>query len=79
MRVLHLRVESPLPVDFAVKIQVDFTGIAGHVGDAWNDYATVAFDGVSYMFHVFPSGFSAHWVRLVPSASVTITATFHYT
>ena len=33
----------------------------------------------SYGFYVFPTGFSAHWVRLVTDTTTTCTAIFHYT
>ena len=64
-------------------IEVDFTGIAnGGVAD--NDY--VLYQNLSidlgqggYGYHVFPSGFSAHWVRIVPSHDCIATAIFHYT
>jgi hypothetical protein len=67
---LHLSHDAGSPVDFAV--EVDFMG-NGH----WSRYRTVTVEG--YDCVVFPPGFSAHWVRLVPSESCQATAQFIYT
>ena len=32
-----------------------------------------------YARHIFPTGFSAHWVRLTPSADCTASAEFFHT
>ena len=56
-----------------IMIQVDFMGQG-----QWVDYhslTTVA----GYACHVFPEGFSAHWVRLVADHAGTATAQFFYT
>lgn len=56
-----------------VTVQVDFMGQG-----QWVDYQTVAVDG-GYAYHVFPTGFSAHWVRVVADRAGTATAQFVYT
>lgn len=78
-KTLHLSLhEGPRAV--SVTVQIDFTGIAGHVGEPWNNYTTLELtDRVSYVYHVFPDGFSAHWLRVVANQSCVATAYLHYT
>jgi hypothetical protein len=66
-KVLHLNAGAG-----QVKVEVDFLG-----DGSWELYETLP--GGRYVHHVFPQGFSAHWVRLTPSASCTATAEFIYT
>ncbi len=56
-----------------VTLQVDFMGQG-----QWVDYLTLAVDD-GYACHVFPTGFSAHWVRLVSRRAGQATAQFVYT
>jgi len=56
----------------AVRIEIDFTG----EGD-WCPYETVSV-GSGYGKHIFPQGFSAHWVRLVAETECELTAVFFY-
>ena len=78
-------------VDFA--IDVDFTGSAGHIGstgavEPWSELNVISQPAAGsckrYAYYTFPSGFSAHWVRvraITASASVAanLTAQFTYT
>jgi hypothetical protein len=70
-KVLHLKNESDRAVEF--KIQVDFIG-----SQEWTTYETVTVPAKSYVHHVFPSGYHAHWVRLVPDRNCVATAIFFY-
>jgi hypothetical protein len=56
-----------------VTVQVDFMGQG-----QWVDYQTLTIDS-GYAYHVFPTGFSAHWVRVVADRNGTATAQFAYT
>lgn len=56
------------------RIEVDFQG-DGH----FHSYATLAAPSGGYAQHTFPSGFSAHWVRVVASAACRATVQLHYT
>jgi len=56
------------------RIEVDFRG-DGH----FHAYATLSAPSGGYAQHTFPSGFSAHWVRVVASATCRATAQLHYT
>jgi len=56
------------------RIEVDFQG-DGH----FHPYTTLTAPSGGYAQHTFPSGFSAHWVRVVPSAACRATAQLHYT
>jgi hypothetical protein len=67
-KVLHLSTDKPAAID----IEVDFLG-----DGSWEQYERIA--GSGYRFHVFPAGFSAHWVRLIPTADCTASAEFIYT
>jgi len=71
-KVLHLRNQGSATVKFAV--EVDFMGHG-----EWSTYTTVEVPTGGYVPHVFPSGFSAHWVRVTASADCRATAQFHYT
>jgi hypothetical protein len=66
--VLHLRTDKAAAFD----VEIDFLG----AGD-WAPYERIECPG--YRFHTFPSGFSAHWVRLTPQADCTASAEFIYT
>ena len=57
-----------------VEIQVDFLG-----DGTWVKYETIKLSAGEYHPHIFPEGFSAHWVRLVPGVSAMMTAEFMYT
>ncbi len=61
---------DPLPV----RVQVDFMG-----NGSWHDYTRLVVSPGGYLTHIFPDGFSAHWVRLAPEAPSKATATFMYT
>ncbi|GAB3838637.1 hypothetical protein [Kribbella italica] len=69
---LHLSHEATEPVDF--QVEVDFKG----TGD-FRRYRTITVGAEGYESFTFPTGFSAHWVRVVPSASCRATAQFIYT
>jgi hypothetical protein len=55
-------------------IEVDFRGC----GD-FRKYATIDVPAEGYAQHVFPTGFSAHWVRVVSDADCIASAQLHYT
>jgi hypothetical protein len=71
-KVLHLSHAHPGSVTF--QIGVDFMGHG-----SWKTYAAVDVPANSYVPHVFPSGFSAHWVRVVSNTACVATAQLHYT
>jgi hypothetical protein len=50
------------------------------VGDgSWVSYASMTVPARGYKHHVFPTGFSAHWVRVVADRDCVATAYLHYT
>lgn len=67
-KVLHLKTDR----EAILRIEIDFLGM----GD-WELYSELKVPG--YTYHVFPEGFSAHWVRLVAKTDCTATAEFVYT
>lgn len=71
-KVLHLSQRGGAPV--RVDIQVDFLGTG-----TWKHYESLMLPAGGYKHHVFPPGFSAHWVRLAASEAATLTAEFIYT
>jgi hypothetical protein len=66
-KVLHLQL-APAGI---VRVEVDFIG-----DGTWVRYEDLNVSG--YKPHIFPDGFSAHWVRLTAMQSGTATAEFHY-
>jgi len=54
-------------------VEVDFQGVG-----VWHTYTEITTRS-GYACHVFPEGFCAHWVRIVPGQDCTATAQFFYT
>ena len=69
-KALHLVASAPVDVE----IQIDFLG-----DGTWVKFDRVKLSGGEYKFFPFPDSFSAHWVRLLPSASCNLTAEFMFT
>lgn len=67
-KMVHLKSDKPT----TITIEVDFLG-----NGEWERYERVVVNG--YARHIFPAGFSAHWVRLISSANCTASAEFMYT
>lgn len=57
-----------------VHIEVDFMGCG-----EFSRYLTLDLDTAGYAQHTFPTGFSAHWVRLTPDQDGSLTTQFYYT
>ncbi len=71
-KVLHLYHNDAADVTFTV--EVDFLG-----NGAWKIYDHLTVSGYAYAHHEFPSGYSAHWVRVRVDKSCVATAYFTYT
>lgn len=69
---LHLTHEADGAVSFDVEI--DFLG-----NGKWCQYERVDVPAKSYRCHIFPTGFSAHWVRIVPDTDCIATTQLAYT
>lgn len=67
-KVLHLL--SDKPATFEVQVDIG-------TGD-WKTYDRLQVTASGYAHHEFPPGYSAHWVRLIPSIACTATAEFFY-
>ncbi|MDX1981649.1 MAG: hypothetical protein SFV51_15375 [Bryobacteraceae bacterium] len=67
---LHLATDKAAEFD----LEIDFLGDGG-----WKPYARLATGAEGYKLHVFPPGFSAHWIRLTPRADCVASAEFMYT
>ncbi len=67
-KVLHVITDKVIDLS----IEVDFLG-----DGTWVPYQAITLG--SYAHHEFPSGFTAQWVRLTPSADCVATAEFMYT
>ena len=72
-KALHLTGTNPTGGAVAFKVEVDFLG-DGH----WMTYQTLKLDSGEYRQHIFPDGFSAHWVRITVESDCRATAHFHY-
>lgn len=71
-KVLHLSHETGAEIAFT--LEVDFQG-----NGKWKTLDTVCVPVHGYHAYVFPSGYSAHWVRVTASETCRATAQFHYT
>jgi hypothetical protein len=71
-KVLHLRHDAQEAVEFTV--EVDFLG-----NQSWSTYEVIRVPATGYVYHAFPDGFGAHWVRVRANKPCTATAYFHYT
>jgi hypothetical protein len=67
-KMLHLKTDRQV----SVTVEIDFLG-----DGSWERYESINVNG--YQRHMFPDGFSAHWVRLTASADCVATAEFFYT
>jgi hypothetical protein len=56
-----------------IMIQVDING-----DEMWQEYKKVRLKKGEYHHHIFPDGYSAHWVRLEARNAGQISATFFY-
>ncbi len=70
-KVLELSHAAAQPVTFTV--EVDFAA-----DNTWSAYGRFTVPPGETVTHVFPAGYSAHWVRLRADADTTATATFTY-
>lgn len=86
-KIVHIRIHSRSGKESksSLAIEIDFTGTAGHMDEPWNVYQKIDIDISSaggYAYHVFPEGFSAHWVRFIfetPCVDCVATIELHYT
>jgi hypothetical protein len=69
---VHLSHEATTGIDF--HLEVDFLGTG-----TFKRYRTITVGPHGYEAFTFPTGFSAHWIRVVPSGSCEATAQFIYT
>ncbi len=70
-KVVHLAHDAGGDVRFA--LEVDFLG-----NGQWKTYETILVPAKGYRPHVFPDGFSAHWIRVKTDQACTATAQFMY-
>lgn len=71
-KTVHFSHDAGQAVTF--KIEVDFLG-----NGSWNTYKEVTTPAEGYAYHVFPNGFSAHWVRVTVDTGGTVSVQFVYT
>jgi hypothetical protein len=69
---LHLWHDAEQVVSF--QVEIDFEG-----DGSWHTYKTIDVPAHGFDCYVFPTGFSAHWVRVVSSASCKASAILYYT
>lgn len=70
-KVLELAHSNASPVTFTM--EVDFAA-----DNSWSPYAQFIVPAGQVVRHVFPDGYSAHWVRLKSDTTTTVTAQFTY-
>lgn len=66
-KMLHIKTDKATTVD----IEIDFLG-----NGSWERYERLAVNG--YAKHIFPEGFTAHWVRVTSGSNCTASAEFMY-
>jgi hypothetical protein len=66
-KMLHMKTDKATTLD----IEIDFLG-----NGSWERYERMPVNG--YAKHIFPEGFTAHWVRLTSGSSCTASAEFMY-
>ncbi len=71
-KVVHLSHDAGAPVKFA--IEVDFLG-----NGTWHTYREMVVPPKGYVHEEFPTGFSAHWVRVRVGSDCKATVYFMYT
>ncbi|XP_071113413.1 uncharacterized protein [Haliotis cracherodii] len=77
-KVLFITVLNSTSPSVGFDVEVDVTGAAAHMaGEEWFPVASLTVEKSE--FFVFPTGFSAHWVRVVARHNAVVTAYFHYT
>jgi hypothetical protein len=70
-KTLTLSHDAKQPVEFTV--EVDF-----YASGQWHNYQRITVTPGQAVAHVFPAGYSAHWVRIVARSDCTVTAQFRY-
>ena len=68
-KVLHLRTDKAATFE----VEIDFLG-----DGSWVKYETLSTGVDGYRMHIFPAGFSAHWVRLISRTDCLASAEFFY-
>jgi hypothetical protein len=69
-KMLHIKTDKAA----TLAIEVDFLG-----DGEWVPYEKISTAGAAnYARHIFPEGFSAHWVRITPETNCTASAEFFY-
>jgi hypothetical protein len=69
-KVLHIKSDKTAGFD----VEIDFLG-----NGSWVRYERISTGSGGYAYHVFPAGFSAHWVRVIAQTDCTASAEFIYT
>lgn len=57
-KIVHVAHETELQVEF--QLQVDFLG-----NGSWVNYRNITVEPQGYVYHIFPEGFNAHWIRII--------------
>ncbi len=70
-KTIHLTNDATSPL--RITVEVDFLG-----DGSWQPYTSVELPPSAYAHHVFPAGYSAHWVRLVSQDAGRVTGWFFY-
>lgn len=68
-----LRLSHDGESDVTFTVQVDFLG-----NDVWSDYGNFTVSGGETTLYAFPSGYHAHWLRVIADKATTATAQLTY-
>lgn len=70
-RILELSHNLNEPLTFTIEVDFAATGV-------WSEYARFTVEPGKKLRHIFPEGYSAHWIRLKTDKDAIATATFYY-
>ena len=69
-KMVHLSTDQAAAFD----VEIDFTGMG-----EWQPYERISVPASGYARHIFPTGFSAHWIRFTPLTDCRTTVSLFYT
>ena len=70
-KVMELSHNLSEPVTFTVEVDFAANGV-------WSEYVKFTVAPGNKLRHIFPDGYSAHWIRLKTDKDAVVTATFYY-
>ena len=70
-KILHLAHDNFTSVTFTIEIDREGTG-------SWIKYTDISVPSKGYEYYIFPEGFKAAWMRIIPDTECRVTAMIHF-